>query len=116
MLHIHLADVERRGCIFERMGPVASAANTFMLPPTNEGSTAMVKKTMPRPPIHCMSDRQNRMPWGSRSTSSMMVAPVVVNPDMVSKKASVRLVMLPCMMKGNMPKTENTTQASVTTT
>ena len=46
---------------------------------------AMVKKTIPKPPIHCMSDRQNRMPWGNTSTSSMIVAPVVVKPDIVSK-------------------------------
>ena len=45
----------------------------------------MVKKTIPKPPIHCMSDRQNRMPWGKTSTSSMIVAPVVVKPDIVSK-------------------------------
>ena len=36
-----------------------------------------------------MNERQNNMPWGSVETSSMMVAPVVVKPDMVSKNASV---------------------------
>ena len=49
----------------------------------------MVKNTIPKPPIHCMNERQNRMPWGSVETSSMMEAPVVVKPDMVSKNASV---------------------------
>ena len=46
---------------------------------------AMVKNTIPKPPIHCISERQNSRPWGSDSTSSMMVAPVVVKPDIVSK-------------------------------
>ena len=73
------------------IGPVASAANTFVLPPTTCGSTAMVKNTIPKPPIQWVSVRQNRMPWGKISTSSMIVAPVVVNPDIVSKKASVKL-------------------------
>ena len=55
------------------------------------------------------------MAWGSRSTSSSMVAPVVVKPDMVSKKASVTLVMLPWKRKGNMPKKEKMTHEAVTT-
>ena len=115
MVHIHLAEVVSRGCTFARMGPVASAANTFTLPPTSEGMMAMVKNTIPSPPIHCVSERQNRMAWGSRSTSSSMVAPVVVKPDMVSKKASVTLVMLPWKRKGNMPKKEKMTHEAVTT-
>ena len=73
------------GCIFAFTGPVASAANTFTLPPTNDGKMAMVKNTIPKPPIHCISERQNRMPWGNTSTSSMIEAPVVVKPDIVSK-------------------------------
>ena len=67
------------------MGPVASAANTFTEPPTNDGRMAVVKNTMPKPPIHCVMLRQKSRPWGSASTLSKMVAPVVVNPDMVSK-------------------------------
>ena len=72
---------------------MASAAKTRVEPPTVEGSRAMVKKTMPSPPIHWVSDRQKSSPSGRVSTSSMTVAPVVVNPDMFSKKASVKLVM-----------------------
>ena len=85
MLQIHLAVVVRRGCILALMGPVASAANTFTLPLTSEGRMAMVKNRIPKPPIHCISERQNRMPWGRHSTSSRMVAPVVVKPEMLSK-------------------------------
>src|SRR3712207_9300256 len=86
------------------MGPVASAANTFTEPPTNDGKMAMVKNTIPKPPIHWVIERQNNRPWGSASTSSMMVAPVVVKPDIVSKKADDRFVMYPLMRKGSIPK------------
>ena len=59
---IHFALVESFGCILVRMGPVASAANTLTLPPPIEGRMAMVKNTIPKPPIHCDKERQNRMP------------------------------------------------------
>ena len=84
-IQIQRALIESLGWSLVLMGPVDSAANTFTPPPTSEGSRATVKNTIPRPPIHCVSDRQKRMPWGSDSTSSMIVAPVVVKPDMVSK-------------------------------
>ena len=116
MVQIHLAVVVSRGCILALIGPVASAAKILTLPPTSDGKMAMVKNTIPRPPIHCISERQKSMPWGSRSTSSIIEAPVVVNPDIVSKYASVRLVMLPWMRKGNMPKIEKMTHTAVTTT
>ena len=51
----------------------------------------MVKNTMPNPPNHCVRLRQNRMPWGNDSMLSSTVAPVVVKPDMVSKKALATL-------------------------
>ena len=79
------ADVDSRGCSFVFIGPVASAENTFTEPPTIDGNMAMVKNTMPRPPIHCEKVRQNSMPCGRCSTSSSIVAPVVVKPDIVSK-------------------------------
>ena len=94
MDQIHLAMVDKRGCILVRNGPVASAANTFTLPlPTIEGKMAMVKNTIPKPPIHWVCVRQYSVAWGSHSTSSRMVAPVVEKPDMVSKKASVTLLI-----------------------
>ena len=68
---------------------MASAENTFTLPPTSDGSMAMVKNIMPKPPIQWVSERQKSKPWGRASTSSMIVAPVVVKPDIVSRKASV---------------------------
>ena len=44
------------------------------------------ENTIPKPPIHCVRLRQKSIPWERDSISSRIVAPVVVNPDMVSKK------------------------------
>ena len=75
----------------------------------------MVKNTIPKPPIHCVSERQKSIPCGKHSTSLIIVAPVVVKPDMVSKKASVKLSMYPPTIYGIVPNSENTTHATVTT-
>ncbi len=40
---------------------------------------------MPMPPIHCSMPRQMWIDGGSLSRPESMVAPVVVNPAMVSK-------------------------------
>ena len=74
-----------------------------------------MKKTIPRPPIHWVNDRQKRRPWGSASTLSITVAPVVVKPDMFSKNASVKLLTYPLSMNGSEPKRLKTTHDSVTT-
>ena len=114
----------RRGCSLLRIGPVASAENTLTEPPTIDGSTAIVKYTMPSPPIHCVSERQKSSPFGRASTSLMTVAPVVVKPDMVSKKASVNdsgAMVSPGGAKsgqsrnGIMPKKEKSSHVAVTT-
>jgi hypothetical protein len=41
------------------------------------------------PPIHWVWARQRRIPRGRDSISVRMVAPVVVKPETVSKKASM---------------------------
>ena len=70
---------------------------------------------MPMPPSQCVRLRQNSTPCGSDSMSVRMLAPVVVNPDMVSKKASVNEGMLPERMKGRLPKRAAPSQPKVTT-
>ena len=115
MPHIHRPVVLRRGCIFVRRGPVASAAKTRTEPPTIDGMTAMVKNTIPRPPIHCVRLRQKSKARGILSTSSMRLAPVVVKPDMVSKKASMGLTKVPDSRKGSAPNRLNTTHTIDTT-
>ena len=89
MSHIDFALDDILGCTLLFIGPVDSAENTLMLPPTSDGNMAMVKKAIPNPPIYWVMERQKSSPWGSTSTSSITVAPVVVNPDIVSKNASV---------------------------
>ena len=43
---------------------------------------------MPIPPSHCSKERQSRMPGGASSRPVTTVEPVVVMPDIASKKAS----------------------------
>ena len=90
---IHLAVTPMRGWTLSFVMPVASAANSCIPPVPNIGSTAMVKKTIPKPPIHCVKLRQNSSECGKLSRLSMTVKPVVVKPDIVSKKQSVMVGM-----------------------
>ena len=43
---------------------------------------------MPTPPSHCSSDRHSRTPGGMVSSPTSTVEPVVVRPEIDSKKAS----------------------------
>ena len=47
----------------------------------------MAKTMIPIPPIQCVMLRQNKTPLGTTSISANTEDPVVVYPDMVSKKA-----------------------------
>ena len=80
----------------------------------NIGSTAIVKNTIPIPPIHCVRLRQNSIPCESDSMLLSTEAPVVVKPDMVSKKASVILSTSPLSQNGIAPKHENSNHVKVT--
>ena len=51
-----------------------------------KGSRAAVRISTPIPPSQWVKDRQNSSPMGSPSMAVRMVAPVVVKPEMVSKK------------------------------
>ena len=62
---------------------------------TDDGDRVIVKNTIPKPPIHCVIARQKRIPCGIDSMLFIMVAPVLLNPDIVSKKASVILGIYP---------------------
>jgi hypothetical protein len=46
---------------------------------------ATVKTTTPMPPIHTRKHRQKLIDAGNLSRSEMVVDPVVVSPDIVSK-------------------------------
>ena len=48
----------------------------------------MVRTRMPMPPSQWVKERQKRMPLGRPSTARRMEEPVVVKPEMHSKKQS----------------------------
>ena len=75
--------------------PVASAEYSCMPPKPNIGRIATVRTMIPIPPNHCISERQNRVAWLIDSMFVKIVAPVVVNPDIVSKNASVKFGIAP---------------------
>ena len=74
----------------------------------------MVKNTIPKPPIQCEKLRQNNIPCESDSILSKIVAPVVVNPDTISKNASATEGIAPLIRKGSIPKAENRIQVNAT--
>ncbi len=80
------------------------------------GRIAIEITIIPSPPIQCVKLRQYKIPCGSSSILFRIEAPVVVNPDIVSKNASVTLVILPLNIYGIMPNTENNNQAVATIT
>jgi hypothetical protein len=75
----------------------------------------MVRTMMPMPPSQCVRLRQNRSPLGWASISVRMDAPVVVNPDMDSKNASVKEGNPP-RAKGRAPKKAHAAQPRDTMT
>ena len=58
---------------------------------------AMTKAMIPRPPIHCMKERQKSRVWGAVSRDCIMVNAVPVHPAIPSKNASVKLMLRPSM-------------------
>ena len=116
MVHSQRAMVLTLGWILSCVTPTASAENSCRLPPSlKAGRMAMAKNTMPRPPIQWVSARQKRMACDCVSMSSMMVAPVVVKPDIVSKNALPTVGTLWLKRNGSMPKALNNTHVSAAT-
>jgi hypothetical protein len=68
---------------------------------------------MPMPPSHCRIARHSRMPGGAMSRPTMTVDPVVVTPDIASKKASAKLRPSSEKANGRAPKSATTAQAEV---
>ena len=67
----------------------ASTRNSCMPPTCRIGRMATAMTMMPMPPSHWSRARHSRMPGGAESRPVITVEPVVVTPDMDSKKASV---------------------------
>ena len=70
----------------------------------------------PIPPTQCVKLLQISDVWLRLSTSSSILAPVVVNPDTVSNKASTIFGISPVSTKGIAPTTLSTIHESATIT
>ena len=79
------------------------------------GKMATVKNTIPKPPIQWVIARQKSRLDGNDSILSSMVAPVVLNPDIVSKKAFVTDGIYPLKIYSIEPNIENIIQQRETT-
>ena len=88
-------DWEALGTSLLTMGPGDSAFMTWRVRPPREGRRAMVRTRMPMPPSQWVKERQKRMPLGRPSTAGRMEEPVVVKPEMDSKKQSTKLAKSP---------------------
>ena len=84
------------------------------IPPTfNTGKKEIAITIIPMPPIHCNNERQIKIPWGRLSRPDNIVEPVVVMPDIDSKKASVKDSSKLEKIKGNEPKKAMNIQLNV---
>ena len=72
------------------------------------GRLAITKTRTPIPPIQCVKDLQISMDLGISSTEGIILEPVVVKPDTVSKNASMKLGIDLEKKKGRQPKNEST--------
>ena len=66
------------------------------------------------PPIQWVNERQKRPDRERPSTLFRIEAPVVVKPETVSKKASIKRGMSPPSTKGSEPSSDMASQASPT--
>ncbi|MOA03687.1 hypothetical protein D3C78_1232070 [compost metagenome] len=85
---MYLATMCERGMTFSDQSE-DSVWNRRMPPTRSSGSTATAMPMKPRPPSHCSIERQISRAGEALSRPEITVEPVVVMPDMVSKKASV---------------------------
>lgn len=70
-------------------GPGASVFIISIVFPLDFGTTAIINRSIPMPPIQCVKLRQNKMDLGSEWIYVRMVEPVVVKPETLSKNASI---------------------------
>ena len=81
------------------------------IPPTFIIGIRVIAITIiPIPPNHCKIALHKRIPLGAFSKLDIIVEPVVVIPDMLSKKASVIDISIEEKMKGKEPKTATLNQ------
>ena len=75
---------------------------------------AKAKTSTPIPPIKWVKLRQKSREWERTPTSLRIVAPVVVNPELTSKKASIIFGICPEKTKGRAPKKDQRIQQRAT--
>ena len=91
------------GKIFSVVSPLSNLNNC--IPPIfNNGITVIAITTIPIPPSHCRRDRQISIAFGALFKSCIIVDPVVVIPDMLSKKASLKVSSRFEKINGSYPK------------
>ena len=108
-----------RGTSFPTFTPGDSArrrCNASPLSPFAIGLTASTNTSTPIPPSHTVKLRQYKRLTGSASTSAITLAPVVVKPETVSKKASTNDDTAPLRQNGSAPNTERSTHERPTVT
>ena len=76
---------------------------------------AIAKTIIPIPPNQCVILLQNRIPSGKISISFIIVAPVVVNPEVVSNTILENPSIVPVRMYGRVPVKIIANQPSTTT-
>ena len=84
------------------------------MPPTlSSGKNTIATTMIPTPPSHCRIPRQSKIPLGRSSRPDSTVEPVVVSPDIASKKASVKFDPVSPSIKGIAPKIGRASQTPV---
>src|SRR5512141_306439 len=102
------------GWIFSVCLTENSVAAILMFMDLITGNIDREMKIIPRPPIHCVKLLQKSIPCGKDSTSLMMLAPVVVKPEIDPKNASPKDFTDPLRRNGRVPKRLKISQAPVT--
>ena len=84
------------------------------MPPTfSRGKIVIAITTIPIPPNHCIIALHSKILLGLLSKSEIIVAPVVVIPDILSKNASLKVNSLDESKKGKLPKMATINHARV---
>ena len=91
-------------------GPGDSARKICIERSLDFGRIAKTKTKIPIPPIQWVKLRHNNIHFGKDSTSFKILDPVVVKPETVSKKASIKCGIVPENQNGRAPTIDNTTQ------
>ena len=95
------------GTSFETVGPGDSALIMCIFCAPERGRIAIMNTSTPIPPIQFENERQMSTAFGISSTEGMMLEPVVVKPDTISKKASMMFGTAPEITSGKQPKKES---------